>query len=210
MSEISWVQPIETCQHQSKIKASRFIADIFPLKTEEEVSLLITEVKKREYTANHHCFAWRIGVGDEEIWRVSDDGEPAGTAGKPIYQTLVSANLTNVMAVVTRYFGGTKLGKGGLMRAYGGVVHEALPLLKKRTFVPRVSLECECDFEHANLVYRLIETYEARLLDQDYGESVKIRLRIKKDKADTFSWDLHELSHGHIKAHPFNPALNNK
>ena len=115
MSDISYVQPIETCQHQNKIKASRFIADIFPLKTEEEVSLLLTEVKKREYTANHHCFAWRIGVGDEEVWRVSDDGEPAGTAGKPIYQTLVGANLTNVLAVVTRYFGGTKLGKGGFM-----------------------------------------------------------------------------------------------
>lgn len=209
MSDISWVQPIDNCQHQTKIKASRFIAEIFPLKTEEEVQVLLSEIKKREYIANHHCFAWRIGVGDEEVWRVNDDGEPAGTAGKPIYNVLVGANLTNVLAVVTRYFGGTKLGKGGLMRAYGGVVQEALPLLKKRKFVPRVSLECQCDFEHANLVYRLIETYEAQLLDQDYGESVTIRLRIKKDKSDAFSWDLHELSHGQIKAHPFNPALNN-
>ena len=206
MKDVSWVQPIESCQHQTKIKASRFIAEVFPLKTEDEVSVILSEIKKREYTANHHCFAWRIGVGDEEIWRANDDGEPAGTAGKPIYQALVGANLTNVLAVVTRYFGGTKLGKGGLMRAYGGVVQEIVPLLKKSTFVPRVSLECICDFEHANLVYRLVETYEARLLDQDYGESVTIRLRIKQDRADKFSWELHELSNGLIKAHPYNPA----
>ncbi len=206
MSEISWIQPTQSCQHQTKIKASRFLADLFPIKTEEEAQLHITEVKKREYTANHHCFAWRIGVGDEEIWRVSDDGEPAGTAGKPIYQTLVGANLTNVLAVVTRYFGGTKLGKGGLMRAYGGVIQEALPLLKKRTYVPRVSLECQCSFEHANLVYRLIETYNARLLDQDYGDGVTIHLNINKDKSDAFAWDLHELSHGQIKAHPYIPT----
>jgi len=206
MKDVSWVQPIESCQHQTKIKASRFIAEVFPLKTEDEVSVILSEIKKREYTANHHCFAWRIGVGDEEIWRANDDGEPAGTAGKPIYQALVGANLTNVLAVVTRYFGGTKLGKGGLMRAYGGVVQEIVPLLKKSTFVPRVSLECICDFEHANLVYRLVETYKARLLDQDYGESVTIRLRIKQDRADNFSWELHELSNGLIKAHPYNPA----
>ncbi len=209
MSDNSWYQPVASVQHETKIKASRFIADLFPIKSEEEVQAYLAEIKKREYTANHYCFAWRIGMGDEEIWRANDDGEPAGTAGKPIYQTLSGANLTNVLAVVTRYFGGTKLGKGGLMRAYGGVVQEALPLIKKRGFVPRVYLECQCDFEHANLVYRLIETYEARLLDQDYGDDVKIRLRIKKDKADAFSWDLHELSHGQIKAHPFNPALNN-
>ncbi|MCF7826486.1 MAG: YigZ family protein [Candidatus Marinimicrobia bacterium] len=206
MNETGWVQPVEAYQHQIKIKASRFIAEILPLKSEDDVPGLLTEIKKREYTANHHCFAWRLGVGDDEVWRVNDDGEPAGTAGKPIYQALLGANLTNVLAVVTRYFGGTKLGKGGLMRAYGGVIQEALPLVKKRTFVPRVALECQCDFEHSNLVYRLIETYEAQLLDQDYGDRVKIRLRIKQERADAFSWDLHELSHGRIKAHPYHPA----
>ncbi|MEA3286668.1 MAG: YigZ family protein, partial [Candidatus Marinimicrobia bacterium] len=200
-----WFQPTEICEHQTRIKASRFIAELFPVKNEDEIQNHLNEVKKREYNANHHCFAWRLGVDDDEIWRVSDDGEPAGTAGKPIYQVLYGARLTNVLAVVTRYFGGTKLGKGGLMRAYGGVVHEALPLLKKRGFIPRMMLECHCDFEHANLVYRLIETYGAQLRDQDYSEGVTIQLSIKKDRADQFSWDLHELSNGLIKAHPLTP-----
>ncbi|NQV29276.1 MAG: YigZ family protein [Candidatus Marinimicrobia bacterium] len=202
MSDSNWLQPTESCQHQTKIKASRFIADLFPIKSEEEVQTILTQVKKREYTANHHCFAWRLGVNDEQVWRVSDDGEPAGTAGMPIYQVFVGANITNILVVVTRYFGGTKLGKGGLMRAYGGVVQDALPMLKKREFVPRVSLECRCDFEHATLVYRLIESYGAQLLDQDYSNNVNIRLRIKQEQADAFSWDLHELSNGQIKALP--------
>ncbi len=199
MSETTWFQPIGSCQHQTKIKASRFIADIFSLRQEEDLQSLLAEVSKREYTANHHCFAWRIGVGDDEVWRVSDDGEPAGTAGMPIYQVLAGADITNVLAVVTRYFGGTKLGKGGLMRAYGGVVQEALPLLKKKKYVPRLTLQCVCDFEHANLVYRLIETYGAQLKQQDYAEGVTIQLRIKKELADKFSWELHELSNGLIK-----------
>ena len=201
MSDLRWFQPTEGCEHQTRIKASRFMAELFPVKNEDEIQNFLNEVKKREYNANHHCFAWRLGVGDDEIWRVSDDGEPAGTAGKPIYQVLYGAGITNVLAVVTRYFGGTKLGKGGLMRAYAGVVQEALPLLKKRGFIPHITLECHCDFEHANLVYRLIETYGAQLRDQDYTEGVTIKLSIKKDQADKFSWDLHELSNGLIKAH---------
>jgi uncharacterized YigZ family protein len=200
MSEPHWYQLTERGQHQIKIKASRFIADALPIKHEDEVPALLNEIKKREYTANHHCFAWRLGVGDDEVWRVSDDGEPAGTAGKPIHQILVGANLTNLLIVVTRYFGGTKLGKGGLIRAYGGVVQELLPQLKKRGYVPRVTLHCDCDFEHANLVYRLIESYGAQLKSQDYGVGVHIELRIKKDEADAFAWDLHESSNGLIKA----------
>ncbi|NQV15384.1 YigZ family protein [bacterium] len=205
MSEPKWFQPAESCQHSTKVKASRFIADIFPVKSEDEIQNYLKLIKKREYNANHHCFAWRLGVHDDEIWRISDDGEPAGTAGKPIYLVLAGANLTNVLVVVTRYFGGTKLGKGGLLRAYGGVVQEALLLLKKKGFTPRITLECICDFEHANLVYRLIETYEAQLRNQDYAGGVSIHLSIKKDRADSFCWDLHELSNGLIKAHPVPP-----
>jgi len=206
MTDPAWYQPIERAQHEIKIKGSRFLAELIPVRTDDEIPGLLNEIRKREYTANHHCFAWRIGVGDDEVWRVNDDGEPAGTAGKPIYQVLVGSNLTNVLAVVTRYFGGTKLGKGGLIRAYGGVIQEALPLLKKRGYIPRVWLECQCDFEHANLVYRLVENYGARLVDQDYGDHVTIRLRIKKDQADAFAWELHELSHGLIKARPYQPG----
>ncbi|MCF7824354.1 MAG: YigZ family protein [Candidatus Marinimicrobia bacterium] len=202
MSTSAFNQVVEHYQHQIKIKASKFIADIFPVKTEDEIESHISEIKKREHNANHHCYAWRLGVGDSEIWRVNDDGEPAGTAGKPIYQALVGANITNVLAIVTRYFGGTKLGKGGLIRAYSGLIQETMPLVKVRSFIPSKLLICECDFEHANLVYRLMENYEAKLIDQNYGSDVSIKLRIREDQADPFSWELHELSNGTIKAKP--------
>jgi len=194
------MQPLEHFQHQTKIKASKFIADVFPIRLAEEAASSLAEIKKREHTANHHCFAWRIGLGDQEVWRVSDDGEPSGTAGMPIYQALVGGNITNILAVVTRYFGGTKLGKGGLIRAYSGVVQETILLIKTRAFIPRVVLVCECDFEHANLVYRLIETYEAKLLDQKYAARVSISFSINEERADALAWDLHELSNGTIKA----------
>lgn len=204
MSESFSYQPVKWAEHQLKVKASRFLAEAFPIASEEEVQLHLAEVKKREFTANHHCYAWRMGLDDDEVWRVNDDGEPAGTAGKPIYQVLVGQNITNILVVVTRYFGGTKLGKGGLIRAYGGVVQELLPLVKKEPFIPMSTLECQCSFEHANLVYRLVETFEARIESQDYGESVTIVISLKKDQTDAFAWELHELSHGTIKAHPLN------
>ena len=206
MSQSATYQITAPGQHQIKIKASRFIADAFPIVSEAEVQLYLQEVKKREYTANHHCFAWRIGLGDAELWRVSDDGEPAGTAGKPIYQVLAGAGLTNILVVVTRYFGGIKLGKGGLIRAYSGVVQELVPLLRKAAFIPMITLTCTCDFEHANLVYRLIESYHAQLGQQDYGDQVKIQWIVKQDQADAFAWELHELSKGLIKAHPLSSA----
>lgn len=202
MSDQAAYQPLSYLQHQNKIKASRFIAEIFPVHTQEEIESHIQEVKKREYTANHHCFAWRLGTGDREQWRVSDDGEPSGTAGKPIYQVLVGAALTNILVIVTRYFGGTKLGKGGLIRAYGGVVQEAIPELRKEAYISLMTLECQCDFEHSNLVYRLIESHGADIKDQEYAEGVKILIDIRADDADKFAWELHELSHGIIKAHP--------
>lgn len=200
MTSPTLIQVVEPFQHRTKIKASKFIADIFPVRSEEEALERITEVKRREHAANHHCFAWRIGFGDDEMWRVSDDGEPSGTAGMPIYQVLLGVQITNVLAVVTRYFGGTKLGKGGLIRAYGGIIQEAIPLMSTKPFIPSTSLTCKCDFEHANLVYRLLENYDARIIDQDYGSEVKIRLRIRADQADKFAWELHDLSNGIIKA----------
>jgi len=202
MNPDHFFEPVGTCQHQLKVKASRFIAELFPVKNEDEIQSYLNAVKKREYTANHHCFAWRLGLGDQEVWRVNDDGEPAGTAGKPIYLVLSGAEITNVLAVVTRYFGGTKLGKGGLIHAYGGVVREALPLLKKKAYIQHTTLECHCNFELANLVYRLIDTYGASLKDQNYADGVTIKLLIKSDQADAFAWELHELSNGQIKATP--------
>lgn len=106
-------------------KKSRFIAEIRPVESEEEATAFIAEVKKKYWDARHHCSAFTIGENNE-VARCSDDGEPAQTAGRPMLDVLLGRELHNVCAVVTRYFGGTLLGTGGLVRAYGGAVQEGL------------------------------------------------------------------------------------
>ena len=118
-------------QAQAEIveKKSRFIANVLPVSSEEEAINFINKIKKQYYDARHNCFAYIIG-GNIPIIRFSDDGEPSGTAGKPILDVLLGENLENVVIVVTRYFGGTLLGTGGLVRAYGKSAKEGILLGK--------------------------------------------------------------------------------
>ena len=108
-----------------KEKGSKFISFAYPVKTESEVKLLLEENKKEYYDARHHCFAYILGY-DKSAWRLNDDGEPSGTAGKPIYGQLQSFDLTNTLLIVVRYFGGIKLGVSGLINAYKSAAKDAL------------------------------------------------------------------------------------
>jgi uncharacterized YigZ family protein len=107
------------------IKGSRFIGDASAVESEQEAQAFVTTIKKEHPNANHHCFAWRLQAGDQGF-RTQDAGEPGGTAGKPILARIDGQNLRGVVVVVTRYFGGKKLGKGGLIRAYGGTAGKTL------------------------------------------------------------------------------------
>lgn len=111
--------------HEIEIKKSRFICHLKRVESEEEALAFIDEVKKEHWKATHNCSAYTLGMNDE-IQRAHDDGEPSGTAGVPILEIFLKRELKNVVAVVTRYFGGKKLGAGGLIRAYGGAVNEAV------------------------------------------------------------------------------------
>ena len=106
-------------------KKSRFIGQIFPIHSEEEAQRIVNEIRKKHYDARHHCFAYVLGEKNE-IERCSDDGEPSGTAGRPMLDLLVGAGVHDALAVVTRYFGGVLLGTGGLVRAYSAATKEAL------------------------------------------------------------------------------------
>ncbi|MFA7490061.1 MAG: YigZ family protein [Mariniphaga sp.] len=108
-----------------KDKGSRFFAYAFPVNTEEETKEIINQIRKEHHTARHHCYAWRIGI-KEISFRANDDGEPSSTAGKPILGQLIKFDLTNVLLVVVRYFGGTLLGTGGLIQAYRSAAADAL------------------------------------------------------------------------------------
>ena len=100
-----------------KDKGSKFLAFAYPVYTEDRIKAQLSELKKEYYDARHHCYAWKLGIENDK-YRANDDGEPSGTAGKPIYGQLLSHELTNALVVVVRYFGGTKLGTSGLIRAY--------------------------------------------------------------------------------------------
>ena len=185
--------------HEFKIKNSKFIADIFPIENEEIAKERLFEIQKREYNANHHCYAWRYFIGTNEYWRANDNGEPAGTAGKPIYSIISGANITGIIAIVTRYFGGIKLGKGGLIRAYGQVVQEALLSAETIPYLQKQELVVEVPFDLINLVFRLAEQFNAEILKQEYNNNVTIILAMEKKFIDPFNWELFQLSNGKLK-----------
>lgn len=128
------------------IKKSRFVGQAAPISGEEEAKAFLAKVS--DPAANHNCWAWRIG----QAYRFSDDGEPSGTAGKPILQAIDGQDLDGVMVVVTRFFGGILLGSGGLMRAYGGTAAQMLRAAEKQEIIPMVTGECALSFSDLALV----------------------------------------------------------
>jgi uncharacterized YigZ family protein len=159
--------PAGTAEAEIREKGSRFLAVIGPADGEEAAKVILTEITRRYPDATHWCWAWRIGSPPRE--RSSDAGEPAGTAGVPILQMLRGAGLSDVLAVVVRWFGGTKLGKGGLARAYAGAAREALAGLPVATRVSVVRLALRVPFERAGAVKRLIHPPAVELETEDYG-----------------------------------------
>ena len=183
--------------HEVKIKGSRFIAQGYPIETAVEAAEILDRIRKREFAATHHCYAWTVGI-EEEQFKYSDDGEPSGTAGRPIYQAITGRNLRNVMVVVVRYFGGTKLGTGGLTRAYA---QAAADLLDKAKVVERLlcqRLRFSVPFTLYDRLLRLISAGGYGIEAQDFAEGVTMTVDVRKSKADLFLTQLAELTGGQI------------
>jgi len=149
-----------------KDRGSRFLAFAYPVRTLEEIKLQVKELKSLHPKAVHHCVAYRLGH-DGSQYRASDDGEPSGSAGRPILGAIDSAGLTNILVVVVRYFGGTLLGVPGLIHAYGSVTSMALEkAIIQEHWVIR-ELRIECDYAGLGEVLHLLRKYEASILKQD-------------------------------------------
>ncbi len=181
-----------------KIKRSRFIADIAPVPDEDAARAHIADIRKHHHAARHVCWAWRLGP-DGGISRSSDDGEPSGSAGRPILAAIEGAGLTDVVVAVTRYFGGTKLGVGGLVRAYGDAAADGLALVEVITIVPTRSIR-------ATLDYGLLGTIEAFCArrgiprpEPTYGDRVSFLFEIPLDDAEAFVAAMIEASAGQIE-----------
>ena len=164
-----------------KDKGSKFIARIYYAETEEDCKEKLVEVKKEFHDARHHCYAYRIQP-EEEQFRSNDDGEPSGTAGKPILNQLYSFELFNVIIIVVRYFGGTKLGTSGLINAYKTSALEALSSTKIITRDITRKMELRFAYPLMNDVMRIIKEEKLRIIDQFYDKNCVIKLIVNKSK----------------------------
>ena len=159
--------------------ASKFIGFLYPVRSEEEIKQHLSELKKQFYDATHHCYAYRLGPKGE-TFRANDDGEPSGTAGKPILNQLLSAEVTNILAVVVRYYGGTKSGVPGLINAYKEATKEAL---SAATFIEEtVNNQFEVCFEYAamNEVMRVVKDLNPAIVDQEMNLTCRMILEIRQ------------------------------
>ncbi len=162
-----------------KEKGSKFIAFAYPMSSEEAIKTEIAELRKRYHDARHHCFAWRLGA-DLERYRVNDDGEPSGSAGKPIYGQIQSRELTDVLVVVIRYFGGTLLGVGGLINAYRSAASDALDQSGIVELKVTSRLKLEFGYSQMNSVMKVIKDFQLEFEDQQFDLDCSLTLKVWK------------------------------
>jgi len=160
-----------------KDKGSKFLAFAYPVSSEEEIKEHMEHLRKAYHDARHHCFAWRLGA-DMERFRANDDGEPSGSAGKPILGQIQSHDLTNILVVVVRYFGGTLLGVGGLIRAYRSAASGALDQARIIELKVYEKLKLEFEYERMNSVMKVIKDLELEFEDQQFDLSCTLTLKV--------------------------------
>ncbi|RAI89270.1 IMPACT family protein [Algoriphagus yeomjeoni] len=162
-----------------KDRSSKFFYFSFPVKNEEEIKNYLAELRKKYYDARHHCFAWALGK-DADQFRTNDDGEPNHSAGDPILGQIISNNLTNILIVVVRYFGGTKLGMGGLIQAYK--TSAALAIEENEIIEEQVKTSISVQFPYPvmNNVMKLIKTHDIQILTQEMTLDCEMKLEFRK------------------------------
>ncbi len=164
---------------------SKFLAFGFPVVTADQVTDILTTLRKKYHDARHHCYAYRIGP-QKDLFKFNDDGEPSGTAGKPIYNQIVANDLSDVLVVVVRYFGGTLLGTGGLINAYKSATAE---MFLNASFVIKYISECyllEFPYEKMNAVMKILKEENLIPLEPVYDESCSLKVLIRKGRAGGF------------------------
>ncbi len=180
---------------ETVMKKSRFIATVQPVQAEEEAIDFIDGLKKKYWDASHNCSAYIIGTKNP-ILRCSDDGEPSKTAGRPMLDVLLARELTNLVVVVTRYFGGTLLGTGGLVKAYQSATVEGLNQSRIITKQLGIQLEVTTDYNTLGKLQYLAAQEQITILSADYTEDVLLHLLVPPSKLDNLSIKMAELSNG--------------
>lgn len=174
-------------------KKSRFIGYVAHVESEEEADAFVLSIKKKHYDARHNCYAYVIGESQQKL-RFSDDGEPGGTAGKPILEVITGLGLVDVCIVVTRYFGGTLLGTGGLVRAYTQAAQKcvkATEIINKQLVIP---MDIVTNYNDLGKIQYLLGTEKIPVTESDYGEEVKLTVAVPYDDYDRLEKQLIEIT----------------
>jgi uncharacterized YigZ family protein len=180
--------------HALEVKHSRFIVHAAPVQAPEAALAFLEEVADR--AATHNCWAYRIG----SQYRFSDDGEPAGTAGRPILAAIDGQGYDQVMAVVTRWYGGIKLGAGGLVRAYGGAVAECLRTALRQPLIAYAEVAITYPFEATGSVHAAVGQFGAEKLGEDFlAEGASLRLRLPVDRVDALKIQLRDATRNRVR-----------
>ncbi|WP_273061613.1 YigZ family protein [Colibacter massiliensis] len=177
------------------VKKSRFIANVFHVTSEEEAQRHLAEIKKKYWDARHNCYAYQLGM-PVSMQKASDDGEPSGTAGKPLLEVLKTGDLTNTLVVVTRYFGGIKLGTGGLIRAYMTAAPGPKTAAPVDDYVPCTVLTLQADYSYVAVIEKLAGDFAVPVRDRNFTDSVSFTIEIPSDRISEITAVLMDKTNG--------------
>lgn len=178
-------------EHWLEVKQSRFLATGFPIDSIDEAMALLDVAKQQP--ATHHCWAYRLGSN----YRFSDDGEPSGTAGRPILSAIDGQRLDAVMMIVARWYGGINLGTGGLVRAYGGAAAECLRLAERKPLMVWLETKLQCDFSLTGSIHMALLQFHAEKLGEDFNQrGWQLHFRIPAQSIEAFTTKINDLSRG--------------
>lgn len=181
------------------VNRSRFICYLTPCSSIESSRAFVKSIQKMHPQASHHCYAYLSERADSsQHYGFSDDGEPSGTAGRPMLSVLQGNGVGEVCAVVVRYFGGTKLGTGGLQRAYGASVRQALTLLNSKTKIPMVSRTLSCQYTQINDVLHVIDKLKGLVVEQNFSSKIELLVSIPQDNLEITEQQIQIVSSGSI------------
>ena len=177
-----------------KEKGSKFIGFAFPVNNETELKNALEKIRSEHPKATHHCYAFRMGLNGEN-YRANDDGEPSGSAGLPIYNQLLANEITNVLVISVRYYGGTKLGVSGLVKAYKECAKITLEEAKIITRELETEIEIQFNFNQQNVIFTLLSKFDAKVLNFDADENCILTASLKTAQKENISEKLSEMQH---------------
>lgn len=185
---------------ETRVQGSAFLAQAFRVETAAEAADRLSSIGKRYHDATHHCSAWRLGPPDRFVERSDDDGEPSGTAGIPIQGAIQRADLFDVVVVVTRYFGGTKLGTGGLVRAYAEAARLGLEAAPRREVFREARLSFACGYEDVGAIEAVLSREGSRIrsVDRDFGNRADFTVTVLRSQIDPLRGILVEATAGRV------------